>query len=876
MKIIKRGGRKKRKIGLIRTFLNRILDGTHNHYSCFLPGNVKSLPGLAVKRLFSGVTLSEAQTSFLRNLPEDAAVVYATKYKNSFECLFYHTRYQAEGFLYPEIWLDYKIFLWQPVLRIFKFIVAGIDYFAAMKALPDPYKSGYVGRELLNGRTCILSLIEKKGFYRRFVKKRTDPVQYLLDLQKSTERPIYIVPHLMFFSKIPPRSTPKLFDVLLGNEERPGNIKKIVSLFKNPGKIFVELSDPVNLKEFMSERRDRNESSELKSIMLRRMLLKIFNDHRQTITGPVLKSKAELKENILTGERLRAFLTDHSKSYDLPMSQALKKAEEHLNEIAANYKKTTIKAGNVIVKWLLENIFEGITINTEVLEKAKKMSRKGPLILVPCHKSHIDYLMVSYILHMNNMPCPHIAAGVNLAFWPLGPFFRTGGAFFLRRTFKGDALYSKVFAEYIHKLLSEGFNIEFFIEGGRSRTGKLLTPKLGFLSILFNSYKNGACDDLIFVPVFIGYDKVPEEKSYVHEIEGGEKKSENLLQVIKARKFLKKKYGRIYIKFNDPLSLKGFLSDKNLSLGKMKRREFHSFCKDFGQGILNSIDRMTIVTPHALVAAALLNCEKKRFSNRRFQKQIETYMDYLEARKIALSETLMSNPSHAVEKAFDEYVERKIVERHESDEDSGQSRLSVNAGKRALLDYYKNNCISYFIPAAYTALAILAQDSFQFFAAAMNEEYDFLDTLFQSEFSRDTENSAESLTGKNMRIFVAAAIVMPHPSIPDTYNITSEGFRKLKFFAGFAMTYLESYLIVLKYLARSPRKMQEKKELAKKISAFGKRLYKAGQIERIESISDMNCKNALAFFNSQGINNSGNSEKIEFYEKKIRMHIELI
>ena len=142
------------------------------------------------------------------------------------------------------------------------------------------------------------------------------------------------------------------------------------------------------------------------------------------------------------------------------------------------------------------------------------MALRGPVVYIPSHKSHVDYLILSYMLYHHDLPCPLIAAGKNLSFWPMGPLFRRGGAFFIRRSFRGAVLYSRVFAEYVHTILDEGYSVEQFIEGGRSRTGKLLMPKLGLLSILLNAQKNGACEDLIFVPVSIGYDRVLEEKSY--------------------------------------------------------------------------------------------------------------------------------------------------------------------------------------------------------------------------------------------------------------------------------------------------------------------------------------------------------------------------
>ncbi|MDL2275608.1 glycerol-3-phosphate acyltransferase, partial [Desulfosarcina sp. OttesenSCG-928-G10] len=180
-----------------------------------------------------------------------------------------------------------------------------------------------------------------------------------------------------------------------------------------------------------------------------------------------------------------------------------------------------------------------------------------------------DYLILSYLFYRNNMACPLITAGKNLSFWPLGPIFRRAGAFFLRRSFKGETLYKDVFSAYLHKLLEEGFNVELFIEGGRSRSGKLLRPKLGILSMLLDAYRNGACADMIVVPVYIGYDRIIEEHAYIHEVEGGNKEDENLGQVIRARRFLKKRYGKIYVNFHEPLSLREFLAGTDVPIDKM-------------------------------------------------------------------------------------------------------------------------------------------------------------------------------------------------------------------------------------------------------------------------------------------------------------------
>ena len=308
-------------------------------------------------------------------------------------------------------------------------------------------------------------------------------------------------------------------------------------------------------------------------------------------------------------------------------------------------------------------MFEGTVADKHGLQRVKTLSQKGPLILIPCHKSHIDYLVLSYVLFRNNMPSPHIAAGKNLSFWPLGPFARAGGAFFLRRTFKGAVLYSKVFAEYLHKLLEEGFNIELFIEGGRSRSGKLLMPKLGFVSMLLNAYKNKACEDMIFAPVFIGYDQVLEENAFVQEMEGAKKKPENFSQLIRAGHFLKRRYGKIYINFPEPISLRELLKKYDLPLDQMSQRDQNALCRDLGWRVINAIDRVSAVTPYALVAAAALNCPTRRFSAKEIFQIVGTYLNLLRTQEVKLTDTLLSDPMRACQQALENYVQRKIIER---------------------------------------------------------------------------------------------------------------------------------------------------------------------------------------------------------------------
>ncbi len=859
----------------IRKWINRILQDSHNHFTCHLPGSISFFSSNTLKLFFSGIKIDSDQLNALKYIPENAIVIYAAKFKSHFEFLFSYTRYSENKLPFPEIGFDYKVFIWQPVPRIFRTIISYLDYFFQNKSFPDPYKSGYIREGLLNGKSAFLSLVEDKAFYRRFVKSETDPLSYLIELQKITERPVYIIPQIMSFGKNPMRTNPSLTDIIFGTPDNPGRLRKIATLFKHPEKIIVEISEPINLKKIIESEEMKERSIKYQSLVIRRDLLLQLNRHRQSIIGPVLKPREELKENILTGARFQEFLSSYSKSRNLPASQIRKEVNGYIEEIAANYNIAVIRVLAAIVGWIINTMFDGYTINTEGMNKVKNMSMKGPLILIPCHKSHIDYLILSYLLYNNNMPCPHIAAGQNLSFWPMGPLFRSGGAFFIRRTFRGAALYARVFAEYIYKLLEEGFNIEFFIEGGRSRTGKLILPKLGFLSILLDAYKKGACKDMIIAPIFIGYDRVIEEGSYLDELEGRQKEPESFSQVINARKFLKKKYGKIYIRFNDPISLNEFFADKDIQIKSMTSKEQNALCRNLGYRIINAINDVSVITPFSLTACAILNCTKKRFTYEHILSHVETYMKHLSSQGAKLSDTLISDYKHAIEQVFESYIQRKFIEPVYKGKISHHNipEFSANANKRPAMEYYKNNCISFFVPAAITALEILKIESFLFQSFDLHSGYAFQQNFFKYEFAYNVDKTPEYFVRKSIKAFIDDSVLVPHESLPDTYNVTSGGLKSLKLFSNFLKPYFESYLVVLNFLKESSQKGIDVKDKIKKIQALGNRMYKINEIERNEALSKVNYANALDFFANKGIKGSEDTNKMAFYEDAVQKYL---
>ncbi|MCD4742655.1 MAG: 1-acyl-sn-glycerol-3-phosphate acyltransferase, partial [Desulfobacteraceae bacterium] len=598
------------------------------------------------------------------------------------------------------------------------------------------------------------------------------------------------------------------------------------------------------------------------------------NNQIRSIIGPQIKSKQEITEDILTDKYLQEYLADYASKENKTLAQTRKKAAGYIKEIAANYNIKAVQIAHALLTWVFKNIFEGVVVDQKGLARVKEVSKEAPLIFIPCHKSHLDYLLIPYVMYSNKMPTPHIAAGKNLSFWPLGPIFRTGGAFFLRRSFKGATLYKKIFNSYITKLLSEGFNIKIYIEGGRSRSGKLLSPTFGLLSMVFNAYLSNACRNIMFVPIYVAYDRVLEEDAYLKELGGGKKDPESVSQIFKARKLLKKKYGKVYIKFDEPISLKDYINKKTSANVYPGTDEAKEIIQALGYKLVNSINSISIVTPHAIIASSVLNNNKGKFLKKEILYKTDAYMNYLSFFNIEFADTLTIDPDTSLNHVIDLFISRNFLELADEDEEeiTENTYFLVKNNKRPVLDYYKNNSLSFFIPAAYTATAILEKESFQFTIEELIERYRFLQNLFMDEFPYDENMVCEDYISSCLKAFVNDGIVLPDRVLPDSYNITSSGLKKIKCFAEFLLPFLESSITVLNYYKKYAKDDHEPKERIKKIQSIGLKMYKQNVILLKESLSKINYINATSYCIKNNISDPKNKAEL----KKLKIVLEKI
>ncbi|MGH7896623.1 MAG: 1-acyl-sn-glycerol-3-phosphate acyltransferase, partial [Candidatus Binatia bacterium] len=413
----------------------------------------------------------------------------------------------------------------------------------------------------------------------------------------------------------------------------------------------------------------------------------------------------------------------------LPLKKVRREAEAYFDEIAANFNGTYFAILAFVFRRIWNRIFLGVKISG--LDGVAERIREHPVVLVPCHRSHFDYLILSYIFHSQFLSPPHIAAGINLSFFPLGMLFRGAGAYFIRRTFEGNQVYKEVFRHYLGYLIREGYTQEFFIEGGRSRTGKILTPKLGMLSAIVDAFLHGVRRDLYFVPVSITYERLVEEEAYKRELMGAKKQKETLLALLRARSVLKTNYGKAFVVFGEPISL-------DRELGALKSRlaaapddpaleqERRRFTLKLGFRLLGEVNAASVVSAPSIAATVLLSNQYPAIRTAHFLRSARILLDHAEREGARFTESLAEDRETFSDTLA--FLQRSGLVVRIEDGDDGI--LHVPDDKRINLDFYKNNTIHLFV-----VLSLISDGLLRGLRAeALREEvWRWLD-LFRNEF----------------------------------------------------------------------------------------------------------------------------------------------
>ncbi|MFM1988888.1 MAG: hypothetical protein RJA99_1845 [Pseudomonadota bacterium] len=509
---------------------------------------------------------------------------------------------------------------------------------------------------------------------------------------------VLLVPVHVFWGRAPRNQDSILKALFAEGWAIPGPLRQLARLLIHGRQTLVEFGEPVSLRTLVDGAEDDAHATRRAARLLRAQFRRV----RERVVGPDLSHRHVLINAVIAGEPVQQAIDEAARTKAVPRERVERTARRAAWEIASNYSYPFIRAYDLGLQWLWNRLYDGISANG--LDGLRRIASDATVIYVPCHRSHVDYLLLSFLIYYQGLPPPHVAAGANLNLPVVGGLLRRGGAFFLRRSVRGDPLYATVFAEYLHAMIARGFPVEYFVEGGRSRTGRTLSPKSGLLSMTVDSWLRAPARPLVFVPVYIGYERLLEGDAYVAELSGRPKRKESLLGLVRSLRLLREHFGRVHVNVGEPIALGPFLQAHGATVpaGATAARAdaaLRGAVDALALEIVTRINDAAVVNPVNLVSVAMLGAPRHAMDAAQLAAQLDLLRELLarapySARMVV---TPLSGPEIVAEAERAGLLWRIAHPLGDV--------LQVHGAQAALLAYFRNNVLhAWVLPALLAAL----------------------------------------------------------------------------------------------------------------------------------------------------------------------------
>jgi glycerol-3-phosphate O-acyltransferase len=491
--------------------------------------------------------------------------------------------------------------------------------------LPRPGRR-LLARQLRNVRSSF-ELAKSVGLWRTRVDRRPPALLLaLIDaLRRDPELDVNLVPAAVYWGRAPSKER-SLIRLLLSEDWVIGSrVRRIFTVLFNGRSTTVQLGEPLSLRSLLEDDAD----TALSGRRIARALRGQFARLRTARLGPDLSHTRTIVAEVLRTRAVRAAVAQEIREKDKRSRRAvLLEARRYANEIAANYSPVFITFMSLALRSLWNRLYDGIEF--QHVDTLQQVAEGNEIVYVPCHRSHMDYLLLSYAIYERGYAVPHIAAGLNLNLPVVGRFLRKGGAFFIRRSFRGNSLYTVVFMKYLAAMMARGHSIEYFIEGGRSRTGRLRPPMTGMLSMTVRSYLREPRRPVVFVPVYFGYERIVEGPTYIGELSGAPKEKESIFGLLRTVGRLRQRFGNVHVNFGQPIHLDA-LVDRYAA--DWRDRVFDdqnrppwvgALVDELALKIMQNINAAATVSPINLLALVLLATPRQSMLEADLLRQIQT------------------------------------------------------------------------------------------------------------------------------------------------------------------------------------------------------------------------------------------------------------
>jgi glycerol-3-phosphate O-acyltransferase len=496
-----------------------------------------------------------------------------------------------------------------------------------------------------------------------------------------------------------------------------------------------------------------------------------------------------------------------------------------------------------IVGWIFGRMFA--SIDTSGLEKVADRAKEHPLVLVPSHRSYFDFMILSWLFYQNFLVPPHIVARENMAFGPFGFVFRRAGAYFMRRSLD-DPLYKEVFRAYISYLVREGFTQEFFIEGGRSRTGKSLAPRFGILSWNIEGFLESRRRDLFFVPIGITYERLVEEGSMVDELQGGEKTQESVLGLVRARRFLRSRFGSVHIHFDEPISLGAAMGDRRDAFHQPAdpevEEEKRRFVEALGYRLVERINWSAVANSTSVAASVLLGQSHRGLRRDEFVQRMQWTVDLLRAQHVHFTSALEADEGGAFADSLAFLATASLV--HVEHDPRGEI-VFFDESRRRALDIYRNAIAHYLAAPSFAARTLLGGCS----RKELEEEVERWQLIFEHEFFAARSPERQGDAGRLLAHFER------HGWADETdghWRASEDGEPFLRSLAEQTRGVVELYAAVCDVAVETDGAIT-RKELPKLTTARFERARILGEAERSEAFNPTTVGNALDWLVREGV-----------------------
>jgi glycerol-3-phosphate O-acyltransferase len=541
----------------------------------------------------------------------------------------------------------------------------------------------------------VIALTRRVGAWRSRLDRRP-PEQLLQMLKLVRDDPTFdvtLVPVTVYWGRAPQKERSWLGLALSEDWALASRLRRLLTVLFNGRNTLVQFGQGVSLRGLLGGDPPGSPSAR----RIARQLQAQFAKARAAHIGPDLSHRRTIMTQVLRTRAVRAVVAQELKEKKIPRRQGLENARVLFEEIAANYSHAFVLLCERVFARLWTRIYDGVEFGHA--QTLREVAAGNEIIYVPCHRSHIDYMLLSYAIYKQGFAIPHIAAGINLNIPVVGRYLRKAGAFFIRRSFRGNALYTVIFMKYLAAIMARGHPVEYFIEGGRSRTGRLLAPKTGMISMTVRAYLREPVRPVVFVPVYFGYERVMEAESYVSELSGKPKEKETFLGLVSSLRRLRERFGRVHVNLGEPVYLTQLLDAqdpdwRSQGVDDQGRAPWVAPAVDQAAiSIMRNINAAAAVTPINLLAVTLLATQLKVLREVDLERQLDLYLRLLRLQPYSQRVTVTGLDAKQIIR-YGEGMRSIVRGAAEVPGDSDLIRLEPEHAP--LMTYYRNNVLHLF------------------------------------------------------------------------------------------------------------------------------------------------------------------------------------